>query len=186
MCIKSIPRIDLSGAVFLGQGHSGKVYLLPDMKVIKIFKDDESCVHECLILNSVKGNKHFPKVYECRGRYMIREYVPGICITDYISKYGLSSRLATNLIEMILDFKRLGFKRLDMRCGHIFVQPDESVMVIDPRNHYSEDMPYPKKMLNKLKQLKVAHVLINILKIRYPELYYLWSGTHKKHYKAAS
>lgn len=179
-----IDGIDISKSVFLGQGHSGKVYLMPDNRVIKIFKNEESCVRECIILNSVKGNKHFPSVYFCSGNYIIREYVPGICLEDYIKKFGLSQRLIINLIEMILDFERLGFKRLDMRCAHIFVQQDESVKVIDPRKHYTEDVAYPEKIIGKLKKLKVYNKFNNVLKNRYPDLYNQWNG--KIRYKKAA
>jgi hypothetical protein len=105
---------------------------------------------------------------------MIREYVDGICIKDYITKYGLSRRLALNLIGLIDEFKRLGFTRLDMRCAHIFVQPDESLKVIDPRKHYTQNAPYPRNMLNCLRQLHVLMPFMKILKEERPEIYKSW------------
>lgn len=166
--------VDLTGSKFLGQGHSGMVYLMPDGRVMKIFKTEESCINECIILQSVRGNRHFPVVFECRGNCMIREYVSGICIKDYIRMYGLTTKLALNLIFLIEDFKRLGFKRLDMRCSHIFVQPDESVKVIDPRNHYTQVTPYPRHLLHNLKELKAFDDFMNILKEYRPLLYESW------------
>lgn len=165
------PEIDLKRCIFLGQGRYGQVYLMSDGRVVKIFKDQESCVKEYIILESVKGNKHFPKAYECRDNYLIRDYVDGTCLDKYISKYGLSENLARNIVELIEDFKKLGFKRLDMRCSHIFIQDDESVMVIDPREHFTKTVSYPKKLLSKLRKLKISRKLSNNLSTLNNSLY---------------
>ena len=172
-------EIDLSRCIFIGQGRCGRVYLMPDGRVIKIFKDEESCIQEYIILESVKGNKHFPQAYECRGNSMIRDYVDGVCLDEYIKRNGLSKNISQNLAQLIQDFKKLGFTRLDMRCSHIFVQMDESIMVIDPREHYSQRVPYPKKMLGKLKKLHFANKFMRTIKVLYPSLYGEWrnSGT---------
>lgn len=173
-CAKSM-GIDLRNCRFLGQGHSGKVYLLPDGKVIKIFKNEESCIREYMILQSARSSRNFPRVYGCRGNCMIREYVRGVCLQDYLKKHKLSRRLAVNLINLIEEFKRIGFSKLDMRCAHIFVQPDESVMVIDPRKHYTEVVSYPRTMLNEFKKLHTIIRFMNILREERPDLYNKWN-----------
>lgn len=169
-------EIDLSRCIFIGQGRCGKVYLMPDGRVIKIFKDEESCVQEYIILESVKGNKHFPRAYECRNNWMIRDYVDGVCLDEYIKRNGLNKNISQNLVELIQDFKMLGFTRLDMRCSHIFVQIDESIMVIAPREHYSQKVPYPKKMLGKLRKLHLANKFMGNIKVLYPSLYDEWKN----------
>jgi hypothetical protein len=99
-----------------------------------------------------------------------------MCLEDYIRRNGLSPNLVENLIRLIQDFKSLGFTRLDIRCSHIFVQDDESVMIIDPRDHYITNVPYPKKMLSRLKELKVGKIFFDTLKDKYPSLYNEWKG----------
>lgn len=69
---------------FLGEGHNGKVYLLPDGKVIKIFFRSKVCKNEYYILNRVSCNKYYPKVFDYGDNYIIRECVHGICLKDYI------------------------------------------------------------------------------------------------------
>ena len=46
------------------------------------------------MLKYVEGYPQFPKVYECTGKYMIREYVDGQNIIDYINEYGFDNNLA--------------------------------------------------------------------------------------------
>ena len=168
-------NIDLKTCKFLGQGRNGKVYLLPNGKALKIFFKEENCKHEYDILKSVEGNKHFPKVYEYSSNCMLREYVGGILIENYIRQYGLSVNLAQNLIELIQDFKNLGFTRLDIRCEHIFIQQDVSIKIIDPRRTYSKIIPYPHSILKTLNKLGVLDDFFNTLKNTSIKLYHDWS-----------
>lgn len=166
--------ISLSTCKFLGKGTGGRVYLMPDGKAIKIFNFEEQCRKEYKILLAVKGDKHFPEVYECRGNSMIREFIAGVSLTEYIKQNGLSKNLSLNLIELIEDFKEVGFLRLDMRCAHIFVQEDETVRVIDPREHFSMNIPYPMLLLKGLHRLGVLDNFMNIVKDINPLLYMQW------------
>jgi predicted Ser/Thr protein kinase len=168
-------NIDLSTCKFLGQGANGKVYLLPNGKALKIFFKKENCKHEYEILKSVEGNKHFPKVNEYSSNCMIREYIGGILIENYIRKYGLSVILAKNLIELIEDFRKLGFTRLDIRCAHIFIQQDMTIKIIDPRKTYSKLVPYPYSILKTLNKLGVLDDFFNTLKNTNIKLYKDWS-----------
>lgn len=168
-------NIDLSTCKFLGQGANGKVYLLPNGKALKIFFKEENCKHEYEILKSVEGNKHFPKVNEYSSNCMIREYIGGILIENYIRKYGLSVNLSKNLIELIEDFRKLGFTRLDIRCAHIFIQQDVTIKIIDPRKTYSKLVPYPYSILKTLNKLGVLNKFFKTLKNTNIKLYEDWS-----------
>ncbi|MCB2293256.1 protein kinase [Clostridium algoriphilum] len=168
-------NIDLSTCKYLGQGRNGKVYLLPDGNALKIFFKEANCKHEYEILKSVEGNKHFPNVYEYNSNCMIRDYVGGVLIENYIMQYGLSANLSKNLIELIKDFKNLGFTRLDIRCEHIFVQEDVSIMIIDPRRTYDKIIPYPNSILKSLYKLGVLDDFFNTLQNTDIQLYKDWS-----------
>lgn len=164
--------------IFLGEGKNGKVHLLPNGKVIKFFKHYKNCLDEYTILEKVNGNKYFPRVYECTKTYMIRDYVGGSVLPTYIKKHGLSKRLALNLIGLIEDFERIGFTRLDIRCEHIFVQNDksESIIIIDPRAHYTKQVSYPRQMTGGLKKLGVLRKFIHVLQHEKPYLYNKWKN----------
>lgn len=168
-------NIDLSTCDFLGQGRNGKVYLLPNGNALKIFFKAENCYHEYEILKSVEGNKHFPKVYEYSSNCMIREYVGGVTIENYINQYGLSVYLAKNIIDLIQDFIDLGFTRLDINCEHIFVQQDVTIKIIDPRRTFTKVIPYPHSILGTLKKLGVLDDFFNTLKDTNIKFYEDWS-----------
>ncbi|AWI03280.1 serine/threonine protein kinase [Clostridium drakei] len=168
--------VDVSKYKYLGHGKNGKVYLMPDGKVIKICKREDRCLEEYKVLKIAEGSSYFPKVYERKGKNMIREYVDGYDLNTYIKKYGLSKNLVLNLIGMVEEFKKLGFKRLDMRGVHIYVTKDEKVKVIDPSMQLIKTVKYPELMIRDLKNLGVIGKFFNVLKDERPDLYKKWSN----------
>lgn len=173
--------VDLNRCKFIGKGAQGRVYLLPDQKrVIKIYNSPKGCIGEAKILLSIKHNPYFPRIYAYNNISMIREYVPGVLIKDYLKKHGLSRTLAINIIKLIESFKDEGFKKLDIRCAHIFVQPDESIMVIDPRKVFQKKVSYPYRILKTLNDSGHLPQFMEVLKEEYPELYKKWDRKYKK------
>lgn len=166
--------IDLNKCKYLGHGRNGQVYLMPDGKVIKICKKEETCAEEYEVLKTANGSTFFPRVYEKYGKAIIRDFVQGDNLKVYIKKHGLSRNLAISLINLIEEFRRLGFKRLDIRGQHIYVKKDESVMVIDPSSQKVRDAHYPKRMLDDLRKCKVEKKFYKILKEIRPDLYEQW------------
>ncbi|AWI06514.1 serine/threonine protein kinase [Clostridium drakei] len=172
--------VNLKECKFIGKGRQGSVYLLPDKKrIIKIYNKEKGCKGETEILLRVQNNPHFAKVYSYSNKAMIREYIPGICIKNYISKNGLSKKLAINLIKLVESFKADGFQKLDIRLAHIFVQPNEDVRVIDPRKVFERKLNYPLKIMKGLRELSVLSKFMEILKEEYPYLYKQWSKKHR-------
>jgi predicted Ser/Thr protein kinase len=154
--------VSIKKCKFLGKGYEGRVYLTPQMEALKIFKDKRKCKDEYDLLKKVEGSKFFPKALQINENYMLREYVPGTPLENYIKKNGLSRKLSLSLINLIEEFERLGFTRLDITARHIYVQSDEDVRVIDPRKCYIKEVPFPELMLSDLERI---HHLDNFLKI---------------------
>lgn len=166
--------INLLDCKFLGKGHNGVVYMLPDGKVIKICFDPISCKKEYLILKRVNNNKHFPRVYCMLGNYMIRDYVDGVTLPRYIKSYGLDRDLAIKIINLFEEFKKLKFLKEDIRCKDIMVQPDGSLMVIDPKKFYSKKRDFPRHLSKGLSKLGVLNFFISVVKEEKPGLYKQW------------
>lgn len=168
-------KIDLSKCRYLGRGRNGKVYLLPDEKVvIKICNIERSCIEEYRVLKIAEGSSYFPKIYGRYGKMMFREYVGGEKLPIYLRKKNLSRNLAISLIGLIDEFRILGFRRLDIRGEHIYVQNDERVMVIDPAGQMVKSASYPKSMIKELKRQKCIKSFYDILKEERPDLYKRW------------
>lgn len=168
-------NVNLLKCVELGKGHNGIVYLLPDGKVIKICFSISSCKGEYYILNKVKGNKYFPMVYGMSGNYMIRDYVGGESLKDYIKNNGFSRELAVKVINLLEEFDKLKFKKKDIRCKDIFVQPDGVLKIIDPKKCFSKKRDFPRHLSKGFEKLGVLEFFMEVIKEEKPELYKRWN-----------
>lgn len=183
--IKYIENFDINllECKFLGKGHNGIVYMLPDGKLIKICFDTKSCQKEYYILSKVNNSKYFPKIYGMCGNYMIRDYVDGITLKDYIKKYGLSRELVIEIIKLFEEFKKLNFSKEDIRCKDIMVQPKGAIMVIDPKKFYSKKRDFPRHLTKGLYKLGVLQFFMDVVKVENPKLYKQWNKKIEKYLK---
>lgn len=168
-------NINLLDCKFLGEGHNGIVYLLPDGNVIKICFNIKSFIGEYVILQKVNGNKYFPRIYEIGENYMIREYVEGDMLPKYISKHGFNDELGKKIIELLKEFKILKFKKIDLRCKDIFVQPNGDLKVIDPKKFYTKDRDFPRHLSKGMYKLKILDPFLEVLKTDDPILFESWT-----------
>ena len=155
--------LNIHDCVLLGAGAEGAVYLSPEGYAIKIFKNIESAKDEESILIDTKDSVYFTNSILRISNILIREYVSGDNLSEYISKHGLSYKLAAQLVDLIEDFKKLNFKRLNIRNAHLFVNENEKLMVIDPRKPYTKVTPYPKDIIKILTKLQVFDVFLKYL-----------------------
>ncbi|ACO86061.1 hypothetical protein [Clostridium botulinum] len=166
---------------FLGSGHNGIVYLLPDKKVIKIFKEKKVCKKEREILQKTNNSKYFPKVYDYGEYFILREYIRGERLDHYIKQNGINKRLTHNIIKLIKEFERLKFKKLDIRCKDIYVDKKYKLRIIDPKNNYSKTVVYPRHLMKGLNKLKVLDDFLIQVEKEELKYYNLWSTRMKEY-----
>ncbi|AGX44999.1 hypothetical protein [Clostridium saccharobutylicum] len=142
-------------ANYLGQGNNGVVYELPNKKVIKIFLKQKVCNDEGSILAKTNGSKYFPYMYKKGKLYVVRDMVEGERLDEYIKESGLSNSLIENIYQLLLEFKKLKFKKLDTRCKDIYVSEDEKLMIIDPKKAYTRKVDYPRHLMKGLNRIGV-------------------------------
>lgn len=165
---------DISKLKLVGQGREGKVYMLPEDKVLKVFYNSNSCERQVETLLKAKNSRFFPTVYDFDNYSIVMSFVYGSTLSYYLKRNNIDRNLSVELVKLIDEFKKLHFKRLDMRLGHIYLQPDDTIKVIDPRESYERIQPYPKSMLNGLHKCNVLKDFFNHIKYDYPEHYKYW------------
>ena len=167
-------NINVKNLPLIGKGAHGKVYKLNNNRCIKICKKTKDMQLEYKVLKHAKGYPQFPKVYECKDNYMIREFIDGQNIISYIKRNNFDNNLARELTELIIVFMKLKFTRIDIRMGEVFVTKNHKIRIVDTTRYLDKRASYPKKMLEKLRELGCLNQYMNFLKKNYPEFYEAW------------
>lgn len=170
--------IELNDCILLGSGAEGSVFLTPEGFAIKQFNTIKAAKKEVSILDDVKDSPFFPNVLIRVSNIVVREYVQGENLYEYIQKKGLSYSLSKEIIDLLEDLKRLKFKRLNVRNAHIFIDSNEKIKVIDPRKPYVKNTPYPKDIIKLLLKLKVFDKFLQDLLNYRPDLLDYWIDAH--------
>lgn len=166
--------LDVKECEFLGKGKEGAVYLTPEGYALKIFYSKRKAFDEAKLLEQVNDSRFFPKVLFIANNMILRDFVQGYNLYDYIKKNNLSYNLSTEIIDLIEDFKRLKFTRLDIRNAHIFVDENEKIQVIDPRKVFVKNIPFPKEIIKVLVKLNVFDDFLKHLLNYKPDLLNYW------------
>jgi hypothetical protein len=117
------------------------------------------------------------------GNYMIRDYVGGNCLKDYIKKYKFNRELGIKIIMLFKEFKELNFTKIDIRCKDIFVEPDGRLKIIDPKKFYSKKRDFPRHLSKGFYKLGVLDDFMDCVKDNSPELYNKWKDNVYRYIK---
>lgn len=166
--------LDIKECNLLGKGDEGSVYLTPEGFALKIFSKIKNAKDESEILENAKDSRFFPNVIFLADNMMLREYVAGENLYEFINNNGLSYNLSIEIIELIEDFKKLKFKRLNIRNAHIFVNENEKIQIIDPRKTYIKETPYPRDIIKILVKLNLFDNFLKNLISYKPALLKYW------------
>lgn len=132
---------------FLGKGNNGVVYRIDPKTIIKIFNEKKVCLKEHNILAASSSCSSFPAVYDFGDYYIVREFVDGVRLDKYLDEHPLNKTMVKSIVNLIADFKKLEYKKLDIRCKDLYVQDDYSLKVIDPKNNYNKEMDFPRHLM---------------------------------------
>ena len=152
-------------ATFLGEGHNGIVYELPNNKAIKIFQEAKCCKEEGEILRRIRKSKYFPKVYSMGKFYIVRDKIKGNRLDSYIKKKGFSYEISEGLYNLLVEFKELKFTKIDARCRDIYITNNKEIMVIDPKQCYSKKVNYPRHLMKGLEKIGVLESFLEDMRV---------------------
>lgn len=151
-------------AVFLGQGNNGVVYKLPQNKVIKLFFNEKVWYDETSILLKAINSKYFPRIYKKGKFYIVREMIEGVQLDKYIKKYGINKEITISIYNIIKEFKRLNFSKIDSRCKDLYVGEDYTIRIIDPKKYLKRKVSFPRHLMKGFIKLNVLGEFLNYMK----------------------
>lgn len=182
----NLDDINLKALTLLGKGTQGKVYLLDSQKCIKVFKRQNDCDNEIKTLLMAQGDHHFPKLYEFGINYIIREYVKGIELNEYLLKEKLTTEISAKLVELYEAIVKVGYLRKDTAIFHILITPACELKLIDTAKAMKKKTTIPSLLISGLEDIGYKEDFFNFLKTNRPDLYAQWINYKKKKYKKMS
>lgn len=181
--IKLSSNINIKNLEFIGKGTQGKVYKIDSKRCIKIFKSKKDCEEELKTLLMSQSDIYFPRLYEYGANYIIREYIDGIELNEYLSKEKLTPQVSGKLIGLYESMVKIGYMRQDAAIFHIFVTPSGGLKLIDTAKAMRKKSTIPNLLISGLEDLGYKEVFFDFLKSNRPDLYIKWINYSKKKYK---
>ncbi len=166
--------IDVKGLELIGQGHHGKVYRLDEKRCVKIYRKKGYLQMEYQVLKHSERFPYFPRVYECKDNYMIREYVEGPNLWEFLQENTLSKDLALKILGILDSFVDLGYSKLDIHLHHIIITKGERLKIIDPTTNMTRKATYPRVLLKQLQRLDLKDKFLEYTKAFRPDYYKKW------------
>jgi len=173
--IKLYAGLNINELKFLGAGTQGKVYKIDSQRCIKIFKRDHVCNDEIETLVMAQKDSHFPRLYEFGEDYIIREYIDGIELDNYLSSHPLTENISKKIIELYEAMNFVGYNRLDAAPFHIFLTPLDEIKLIDTARAMKKKTIYPSLIIKCLEELGYKKQFLSFVKANIPDLYAKWS-----------
>lgn len=170
-------------AIFLGQGNNGIVYKLPENKVIKLFIEEKVWRDEGNILSKTNNSINFPKLFKIGEYYIVREMVYGTQFDKYLREKGINEQITYNIYELMKEFQRLQFTKIDTRCKDIYIAKDFSLKVIDPKKCYKRDIDYPRHFMKGLLKFGALEEFLFFLKNIDKEVANNWERKFNEYWK---
>ncbi|HHV93453.1 MAG TPA: hypothetical protein GXX47_02810 [Firmicutes bacterium] len=167
-------KLGIERLEFIGAGKHGEVYKIDEKRCIKIYRKRRYLRLELAALQRGAEAEFFPKVYDWGRDYIVREYVPGIPLNEYLRTHPLTEEVAHQLADMVEIMRRLGFRRADTRLSHIIIDENGKLWLIDPVNTMKKSPPYPRKLLKGLMRRGMAEQFLEYIRKRYPDNYRQW------------
>lgn len=181
--IKLNPDINIKYLELIGKGTQGAVYRIDSQKCIKIFKRNKECSEELETLKMAQASLHFPKLYESGVNYIIREYINGIELNEYLMKQKLTPQISSRIIELYEAMVKVRFTRLDAAIFHIFITPSGELKLIDTAKAMKKKSTIPNLLISGLEDLGYKEDFFSFLKNNRPDLYIKWINYSRKKYK---
>lgn len=132
--------------------------------------------HQALLMGASLG--FTPKVYGIRGTYVVTEFLEAPTLTDHLEHHSLTRELTQKIIQLLEDFQKAGYTRIDHDPASIYVMPDGSLKVANVRSRIKlPPKNFPKKLIRGMG--KQVTDFLNLVQELNPAMYQEWSNYHK-------
>lgn len=167
--------IKLDECKYIGGDINSSTYLMKDRKVAKIYKDPYKCKKDFDLLTSLQVVNVTPKIYNFCGHYIIREYIKGISLNNYIKKNGLNQMLSYKLIAFMDKIYNSNVKDIAINSNNIFLKSDDTLILLDAQYNTNKTNIF-YELFEDFKNLKIIGLFLENIKSYNLDLYKKWTN----------
>jgi hypothetical protein len=137
------------------------------------FTEEEKAEKEFQALQMGAALGITPNVYGRRGTYVIMEPINATTLTDYLEKNTITKELTQKLLQLLTNFKTIGFTRMDHKPEYIYLMSDGSLKVVNIYRHTKLPSKLLPKRIMKGMGKQITPFLQYVKKIN-PSMYNKW------------
>ncbi|MDR4888082.1 hypothetical protein RGU12_11030 [Fredinandcohnia sp. QZ13] len=161
----------------IGKGHQGAVYRLSDDLCVKVYGKINHAQQEQDVLLSCQHLSFIPKVHEAEKNYVVMEYLSGPDLNTYLKKQTrLPEEVTRNLLDILTQQKREGFKKIDAPLRHIIITKNGFKMV-DHVYSFTHDQNRPLELFQDLHERGFLEAFLEQMKRLDSKTYHEWTKT---------
>lgn len=170
--------IKLDECKYIGGNDNSSTYLMKDNKVVRIYQDPSKCKRDYDLMTSQPLVSVLPQIYDFFGHYLVRDYIKGTCLKNYIIKNGLNYIITIKLIKFLEKIYDFNLKNLNIELNNIFITSNKEFILVDTEYTASTECTFDK-LFNDFNKLNVLLGFLSITKIYNINLYNKWMKNKK-------
>lgn len=98
-------------------------------------------------------DEHFPRLYEFGEKYIIREYINGVELNEYLLTKKLTGQISSKIIKLYDSMVKVGYLRQDAAIFHIIVLPSVELKLIDTAKAMKKRSTIPNLLISGLEDI---------------------------------
>jgi hypothetical protein len=88
-----------------------------------------------------------PKIYGWSPTYVVMEHIQAPTVAEYLANYPITKELTQSLLQLLEDFKAVGYKRMDHSLESIYLLPHGSLKITNVRHKFTSGNALPKRLI---------------------------------------
>ncbi|MES1053155.1 hypothetical protein FOA24_29445 [Bacillus thuringiensis] len=159
----------------IGNGDQGVVYQVSEDKCIKIYRKTKQANKEKNVLLSSQSLPFIPKIFETGPNYILMEYLSGPNLNTFLKKQSvLSENITRQLLYMLKEMKKIGFKLIDAPLRHVIITSN-GFKLVDHVYSLSREQKIPLELFKDLRERNFLDSFLEQVQAIDPDTYVEWT-----------
>ncbi|WP_163100530.1 hypothetical protein [Peribacillus alkalitolerans] len=125
----------------------GATFKIDDHRCVRYYKEIGEAEEEVLAYQLGDKLGLTPKIYGWSPAYVVMEHIQAPTVAEHLTKHPITKELTNKLLQLLEDFKAVGYKRIDHSLEYIYMLPDGSFKITNLRHKFTLGNVLPKRLI---------------------------------------